>query len=573
MTLADQAQLQVRDLQAEIERLRVRLAEKERNLRTLEEQLNATAETPPPITTVSELHNTLRLFVKKVAMILQADKCVIMLYDTESGELRAQAPAYGLTDEEVRMFRVRATQGISGQTFREGMPIICDDLLGDSRTVQENVALLKVRNSLSVRLAVEYRDENQEVVDSQVIGVLHVFNKRGASRFDEEDVRLLTVLARSAASVISNAQLYIAVATAKQQLESTFQSMLSGVLVVGTSGQILLMNSAARRIFGGGEDDGTGKSLSSVVPNEKVQSLVSASLEDAEEKAEEVSLYTPSERVFQVQTALLRSEDTSVTGVVATFNDITELRNIERMKTEFVASVSHELRTPLTSIKGFIRTLLDDTEGYYDRETQAEFYQIIDQECDRLVRLINDLLNVSRIEAGRALDLNLKPTDVRNLMARVVTSQQSYTTRHTLVLEAPGDLPLVIADEDKIDQMLTNLINNAIKYSPDGGHVRVAARRVGGEVEVSVQDEGVGIPPEHLDKIFARFHRVDAGDVRRAGGTGIGLYLVKHLVEAHHGRIWVNSTVGKGSTFTFTIPLTQPGTRDDAQPRGAQAVS
>jgi two-component system phosphate regulon sensor histidine kinase PhoR len=564
--LADQAYVQVRDLQAEIERLRARLVELERNKRALEEQLSATSmatEAPPPITTASELQNTLRLFVKKVAMILQADKCVIMLYDKESGELQAQVPTFGLSDDEARTFRVRATQGITGETFRDNAPIICDDLLADPRTMRENVALLKVRNSLSVPLAVEYKDENQEIVDRQTIGVLVVFNKRGGGGFDEEDVRLLTVLARSAASVISNAQVYIAVTTAKQQLESTFQSMLSGVLVVGTSGQILLMNSAARRIFGARED-GDGQALASVVRNDKVHSLVTASLEDAEEKVEEVNLFTPAERVFQVQTALLRNEDTTVTGVVATFNDITELRNVERMKTEFVASVSHELRTPLTSIKGFVRTLLDDTEGYYDRDTQVEFYQIIDQECDRLVRLINDLLNVSRIEAGRALELNLKPIDLRNLMARVVTSQQSYTTRHTLVLEAPEDLPAVVADEDKVDQILTNLINNAIKYSPDGGHVWVSARSADGNIEVSVKDEGVGIPEEHLDKIFARFHRVESGDSRRAGGTGIGLYLVKHLVEAHHGRIRVDSRVDKGSTFTFSIPLTPPSTGEQS---------
>ena len=544
----------------EIQRLRARLAELERGKRMLEEQLSAASmatDAAPPITTQAELQSTLRLFVKKVAMILQADKCVIMLYDKESGELQAQGPAFGMTDEEVRTFRVHATQGIAGEVFRQGAPIICDDLLADARTIKEFVALLKVRNSLAVPLVIEFKDDSQEVVERQTIGVLHVFNKRGGGSFDDEDVRLLTVLARSAASVISNAQLYIAVASAKQQLESTFQSMLSGVLVVGTGGQILLMNSAAKRIFGVPQDDGTGKSLASVVGNDKVQSLVSASLEDAEEKAEEVSLFTPGERIFQVQTALLRGENTAVAGVVATFNDITELRNVERMKTEFVASVSHELRTPLTSIKGFIRTLLDDSDGYYDRSTQAEFYQIIDQECDRLVRLINDLLNVSRIEAGRALDLNLKPVDLRALIARVATSQESYTTRHQIEIQVPPDLPPAVADEDKMDQVLTNLINNAIKYSPDGGVVTVSARNTGAEVEVSVQDCGIGIPPEHLDKIFGRFHRVESGDTRRAGGTGIGLYLVKHLVEAHHGRIRVHSEVGKGSTFTFTIPLTR----------------
>jgi len=249
---------------------------------------------------------------------------------------------------------------------------------------------------------------------------------------------------------------------------------------------------------------------------------------------------------------------------VATFNDITELRNVERMKTEFVSSVSHELRTPLTSIKGFIRTLLDDSEGYYDRETQMEFYTIIDTECDRLVRLIGDLLNVSRIESGRALDLTLKEVALGGLIEAVVARQKGYTSQHDFVVEIADDLPSINADEDKLDQVLTNLVNNAIKYSPEGGEVAVRARRLDdSQVEVRVSDQGVGIPEQHLEKIFARFHRGDDRTSRQASGTGIGLYLVKHLVEAHGGRIKVESKVGEGSTFTFTLPLTPPQAADE----------
>jgi signal transduction histidine kinase len=225
------------------------------------------------------------------------------------------------------------------------------------------------------------------------------------------------------------------------------------------------------------------------------------------------------------------------------------------MKSEFVSTVSHELRTPLTSIKGFIRTLLDDIDGYYDRETQMEFYRIIDTECDRLVRLINDLLNLSRIESGRALDLVLGEVDLRELISRVVDSQRAYTDRHRFEVIIPADLPKLIADRDKIDQVLTNLLSNAVKYSPDGGRVVVSARDLGdGKVSVSVADQGIGIPDDQIGRLFTRFHRVDSGDSRKQYGTGIGLYLVKHLIEAHRGEVSVASRVGEGSTFTFVLP-------------------
>ena len=542
--------------EAELVRLRREIAQLQEARRQLEAQLSAsgTEEAVAPITTAAELESTLRWFVRRVGLILQAEKCVIMLFDPESGDLAAQRPALGLTDEEIKTFRVRATEGISGEAFREARAVITNDAMNDPRTVKEYTALLKVRNALTVPLITLRRGENDEVIARQVMGVFHVFNKRYGGSFNEEDVTLLVALARSAASVISSARLYIEVVDEKRRLESTFQSMLSGVLVVDREGRLRLINSAARRIFGVSSSDGIGRPLQSVISDRTVQELVQTSFEQGEEKTQEFSIFSPSERIFHIQTSLLRDESADVAGVVATFNDITELRNIERMKTEFVASVSHELRTPLTSVKGFIRTLLDDTEGYYSREMQREFYQIIDNECDRLVRLISDLLNVSRIETGRALELVPKEVNLRSLIEKRVASQRSYTARHTFVVDAPEDFPSIIADEDKVDQILTNLLSNAVKYSPNGGEIRVEIRDLGDMVTVAIADPGIGIPLEHLDRIFARFHRVDSRDARAAGGTGIGLYLVKHLVEAHGGSIRVESRVGEGSRFTFSLP-------------------
>jgi len=331
--------------------------------------------------------------------------------------------------------------------------------------------------------------------------------------------------------------------------------MLAGVLVVGDDNRVRLMNSAAKHIFGVPGDDGTGKLLGQVIRDEDVHDLVRSCLQGNSEATAELSIYSPEERIYQVQTALLLGDNGDVSGVVATFNDITELRSVERMKSEFVSTVSHELRTPLTSIKGFIRTLLDDVEGYYDRETQMEFYRIIDTECDRLVRLINDLLNLSRIESGRALDLVLARVDLGQLIGRVVDSQRSYTDRHEFDIIVPEDLKHVNADRDKLDQVLTNLLSNAIKYSPDGGKITVHAREIDdNKISVSVSDHGIGIPEDQISRLFTRFHRVDSRDSRKQYGTGIGLYLVKHLIEAHEGEVSVASKQGEGSTFTFILP-------------------
>ena len=250
----------------------------------------------------------------------------------------------------------------------------------------------------------------------------------------------------------------------------------------------------------------------------------------------------------------MRNEEGKDLGVVAILNDITDIKNIERMKSAFVAMASHELRTPLTAIKGFVSTLLMDDS--FAEEERREFYSIIDQECDRLTRLINDLLNTARIEAGESLKPNYTRVDFRALLEKVLTIQRQATSRHTLKLDIQNDIPTIIGDEDKLDQVLTNLMNNAIKYSPNGGDITLACRAEGDQLVVSVTDHGMGIPKDHQGRVFEKFHRVNNEDNRKIYGTGLGLYLVKHLVESVHlGRIWVESEMGKGSTFLFTLPI------------------
>lgn len=519
-----------------------------------------TVEAAPQIT---ELEETLKRLVDRIAKILQAEKCVFMTFDKEAGELIARPPAVGIEDDQLKNFRVRATQGVSGEVFRELKPVIVYDAVNDPRTVKENVALLNIRNGVCVPLAIEKRDpETNRVIETTPIGVLYVFNKRFGNVFIEEDVRLLETFSRNLASVTASAQVYREVVEEKEELEHIIESVYAGLLMVSSDGRITQMNASARTMLGLNNGDVLGRQFKDVIEYETVNNVLAACIAEAAELEEEISIPAPGnpdeEKIYQVQSALVQGADQQLLGVVAIFNDITEIRGIERMKTAFVSTVSHELRTPLTSIKGFISTLLADTEGYYDQITQREFYTIIDTECDRLTRLISDLLNVSRIEAGRALDLNPKRVTLPPLVEKVVSVQRSYTHKHTLVTDVATELPTIVADEDKVDQILTNLTNNAIKYSPNGGQITVKMTYENDEILCSISDEGLGIPKDHLPKIFDRFHRVDNRDTREVGGTGIGLYLVKHLVEAHGGRIWVESEVGKGSSFIFTLPNCPP---------------
>ena len=255
-----------------------------------------------------------------------------------------------------------------------------------------------------------------------------------------------------------------------------------------------------------------------------------------------------------IQGAGVQNEDGKTLGYVVILNDVTEQKNLDRMKSSFVAMASHELRTPLTAVKGFISTLLIHDD--FEPEERREFYQIIDHECDRLTRLINDLLNTARIEANESLQPNYTRVNIAELIEKVVIIQKQTAHRHNVYHQISADLPKVIGDEDRLDQILTNLVSNAIKYSPDGGDVVISAQVDGDDMLICVEDSGIGIPDSHLPRVFDKFHRVNNEDNRMIYGTGLGLFLVKHLVEQLHlGKIWVESEVGKGSKFWFRFPV------------------
>ena len=252
--------------------------------------------------------------------------------------------------------------------------------------------------------------------------------------------------------------------------------------------------------------------------------------------------------------ALLRDADGRVRSIIANLRDITNFRKAQEMQSAFISGVSHELRTPVALIKGHAATLSRE-DVTWDMEFVREYSNIIEEESDRLAILIDDLLIASKLQANQAIEIYFVPIDIREIAKDVVQRFQVQTTKHQLELNFPDDFPILQGDSGRLRQVMDNLVSNAIKYSPKGGRIKVGGKFMEDQAIIFVKDEGVGIPQNVQDQIFERFYRVDDNLRRRTEGTGLGLYLARAIVEAHGGKIQVESQPQVGSTFYFTLPV------------------
>lgn len=572
----------------DIEELRRKLQSLETELKGVKERNTELegAKTVPgaveeTVIPVSEFEETLRRLVQRTAMIVQAEKCVIMVRDRETDDLVARSPAFGLTDAEVLTYRVPIEGSLGGQVFTSGTPAIFQQTEEAPERTKALLHNLRIRNGVTVPLIVDRRDDQNHIVDRLNIGVLHCFNKRYGGEFIQEDVSLLERLSRNAAAVIANAQVFQDLIEEKQKLVHTLESLTAGLLLVNQRGRVGQMNAAARAIFGIQDSaNPVGKPFEESIKHDACVAIIkrclaegvqpTADAAEGSKKPDEISVQDNDEQefIYQVHAANVHDDLNAPVGTVFIFNDITDLRNVERMKTEFVSIVSHELRTPLTPMKGFVSTLLqDENEEWYTLKDRREFYTIIDENVDRLSRLINDLLNVSRIErmGVAGVEMNWGMVGLRKATEEVLATQRGRTDKHTFVIDFdPEDIELE-SDPDKIQNILQNFVSNAIKYSPAGGEVRIVARLKPADDEfpydsvlIGVRDHGLGIPESALKKLGDMFYRPVGNGAIKVGGTGIGLYLVRALIAAHKGTMNVESEMDKGSTFWMRLPLRQP---------------
>ena len=341
-----------------------------------------------------------------------------------------------------------------------------------------------------------------------------------------------------------------AIASLHSQQETVLNSMVEGLLLRDSSGRVQFANTAFLKLFQISGDP-KGKSLIEAVRIHELTEL--ASLIDNQDQllGRELRLSRPQPRTLEVNGAPI-FQDGRILGSVLVFHDLTRIKELEQTREEFVANVSHELRTPLSLIKGYAETLLDGAKD--NPEVATKFLQSIDRNAERLRLIIEDLLTISQLESGR-IRLNLTSVALRPLADKVLADLAARAqAKGTRLGNSLPDL-VIQADPDRIYQVLCNLVDNAIKYGASKGSVEVRGRlNETGQSEISVADDGPGLPAEALDRVFERFYRLDKARSREQGGTGLGLSIVKHIIQSHGGRVWATSTPGQGAEFFFTLP-------------------
>jgi two-component system phosphate regulon sensor histidine kinase PhoR len=343
------------------------------------------------------------------------------------------------------------------------------------------------------------------------------------------------------------------------KITAILDAMVEGVIAVDRHEHILLMNEQARLMFRLAAR-GEGKPFLEIIRNADLHEIfraVHAGASGGEAIRREIAVTGPSPRVLGISAVRLALGG-GEPGVVMVLHDLTALRQLERVRTEFVANVSHELRTPLTAIQGYLETLLSG--ALEEPENARRFLEIVLRHSERLGRLLNDLTDLSNIELGK-VTLRREPVRLDEVVGSVVEmiAPRAARSRVTVSADVPGEQPPVVADRDRLAQILINLVDNAVKYTPEGGAVTVTARPTGdGLIEVAVADTGIGIPAADLPRITERFYRVDKARSRELGGTGLGLAIVKHLVLAHGGELRIESPQQRGTTVRFTLPIQPP---------------
>ena len=386
--------------------------------------------------------------------------------------------------------------------------------------------------------------------------------------YRQKMISILSFVASQTAIAIENQDLYAQVESSRTYLANIVESISNGIMATDLAGNVTLINKNATALLGIRAQKIRGENYKTLLEPElaeEVEKIHSQIQADGFVPEAMVSHYPCKEVSISigVGASLLTDPEQKIIGIIFIFRNMSASKEIQRltrldaMKNEFVSNVSHELRTPLSIIKSYSEALLNQVEPD-DYETQKQFLQVIDSQTDSLTRIVGNLLDLSRAESGQ-MTLELSSVAFSELVDTVVTGFSKKLRDITLYVNLEKNLPRIEIDEEKIRQVLVNLVENAIKFSPDGGIINIEAIRKDEHIICSVSDTGIGIPEDQLSKIFQKFYRVDNSDTCAVEGTGLGLSIVKHIVQSHHGRIVAQSRKNRGSVFTFSLPFKKGG--------------
>src|SRR5512136_2189358 len=403
-------------------------------------------------------------------------------------------------------------------------------------------------------------------VGRRSLGLIYVMRPRGAASFSGIDQSALNAFARQAAIAVDNARLVQHLVEEKTKMESMLEGSAEGIMSIDARRRVIGFNAAMERMSGHRREQALGLPCYQVlnfrdwdgrsICNTTKCPMVTRP--DGGPSTCELQGRIQSADGQDIEVAMVYSVTRSrATGrahsAVINVRDIRRLREVENLRSAFLSMLGHELQTPLSIIKGYTGTLAR-SDAKWNKKTLHDGLQVIEEECDRLSKLVNRLLLASRIESG-TVTLQREPVQLSAMASKVIRRLESVTSIHRFEVDFAYDFPEVYADPDRMEEVLTNLVDNAIKYSPKGGRIVVTGGVKGDSVEVAVTDEGIGIPHRELGQVFERFHRGENGQVQKVRGMGLGLFICRSIVEAHGGKIGVSSEAGKGSEFTFSLPL------------------
>jgi PAS domain S-box-containing protein len=506
-------------------------------------QLEAMLQISRALTAQLDLNSLLHLVIDVAVDLLVGNSGLIALLD-EDGRWRVQAAS--------RLEREL------WPTFDPLLAVESDDMLGQETALREIASRTRLILRHVSALPLLYRQAQ--------VGVIYVFRAAVNVGFTEADRQLLAAFADQAAIAVSNARLYQSAIRERQQFAATIEQSADGVMILDARWRITTFNRAMEDLTGWAREEALGRPCAEVLAIKNSQGmnicLVDCPLQRRPIEANPVvegwiEGRDGRRRYVQSRYATQYGAAGELGGAIANVRDITEQRIEAEMQSTFFSVISHELKTPVSIIKGYAETLAR-TDANWDSATIQNGFEVISDEADRLARQIQDLLDASRLQAG-GLRLEMSDWPLAQVAEQVAERFAPQThDRFIFELRFPANLPAVHGDYERIREVLENLVSNAIKYSPDGGTIRISARAEADRAVVAVTDQGIGISTEEQRKLFQRFYRADNRMRRETQGAGLGLFLSRSIVEAHGGRIWVESQPGRGSRFSFTMPLATP---------------
>jgi two-component system NtrC family sensor kinase len=512
-------------LRRERDRLVEQLEEANQRLERQIQELNTLYSIGRSVTSLLNLETVLTRVVEAAVFLTRAEEGILLLAEPETGDLVLRA-AKDLEDKQAKGLRIRVQDSLAGQVMESGEPLL-------ATTGQVKVATgYLVRSLVYAPLRMPERG---------VIGILGVTNRKTERPFTTHDVQLLSALADYAAVAVENARLYEEMETGRRKLEAVLRETEEAVIILDPQLHILLCNPAAGAALGI-PTDVVGQPALEVIAEPALQELFRVTKKAQRTLHAEVTV--PSGRIYSAQLTPVEG-----VGYALMMQDITHLKELDRVKSEFVFTVSHDLRTPLTTIRGYVDLLervgpLNDQQRTFVERVRASILHITD--------LISDLLDLGRIEAG--YDLEMEPLHLEGIIDAVVEEFRPLAEekQQELRWERPP-LPLIRGNPRRLRQVMENLLSNAIKYTQEGGWIAVEAAEDDGHIVIRVADNGIGIPLADQPYIFERFYRARTEETEEVEGTGLGLAIVKSVIEKHGGRVWVESRPGVGSVFTFVL--------------------